>query len=353
MLFSITIPVHNGERYIKEALDSALSMNTEFYSGGEELYEIVVVENGSKDRTGDICDAYAKKHEMVRVLHKGPIGAYSARQTGIRAAVGKWIITLDADDVLDPDLLKSLYPLISEADKQGSETDIIYYDAADYDDRSRILFSHPFEPERLYRGEEKKVFYNVLCAGDSINTMWTKCIRRDMAYLGREELFLNNGDDLLMTVQYLDKAKGIRYLKKTLYYYRKNTGSITVKFSDFYLKDQKTVWEMVDKVSGEWGDPNYLEQIRARKTLTCSIALSRLIYSDMLIRKKIHKYRGLKDNKFYRKYCKGELPAWAPEESVHVHALQTADNSDMAVIKAVVVYNIKMHVKRFLRLLKR
>lgn len=353
MLFSIIVPVHNGERYLGAALDSALALDTGFYSGEDPLYEIIVVENGSKDRTGEICNSYSEKNDLVRVIFKGPVGLYSARQIGIKAAKGKWIIALDADDILDPGMLKALYPYVLNADKEGSEADVIYFDAARFEDKKSILFSHPFVPGKLYKDKQKKAFYDVLCAGDSLNTMWTKCIRKDMAYLGREDLYLNYGEDLYQTVQYLDRAKGIIYLKETLYYYRRTGESISFMFSDFYLDNQKTVWKMVDEISCGWNDPDHKRQISERKSLTCSIVVAKLIYSELIIRKKLRKYREITADAFYRECYRNDLPKWAPEESVYVHRLQTCKNSDAAVIKAIIVFNIKMHVKRFLRLLKK
>ncbi|MCR5405077.1 MAG: glycosyltransferase [Butyrivibrio sp.] len=353
MLFSVIINVRNGEKYIKEALDSALNLNTCFDCRDSEIFEVIVVENGSSDRTGQICDSYEARDKRVRVIHKGAIGTYSAKQVGIRAAKGDWIIALDADDILAPDMLKVLYPWTIAADRNGCEADVIFYDTADLDDRERILFSYPFEPKKVYRGDEKRAFYDVLCVGDSLNAMWTKCIRREMAYLGEEHLFLCFGEDLYQTVQYLDRARGIIYLKETLYYYRRTGESISFTFSDFYLDSQKVVWEMVDKISGGWNNPDYVKKITERKALTCSIVIARLIYSDLSISRKIVKYRNITTDPFYCRHYKNDLPAWAPEESVHIHSLQIRDDHFIAVTKAVVIYNIKMHVKKILKAVRR
>ena len=350
MLFSVIINVRNGEKYIEEALDSALNLNIAFESRDSEIFEVIVVENGSTDRTGQICDHYGETDKRVRVIHKGAIGTYSAKQAGIRAAKGDWIIALDADDVLDPDMLKVLYPFTVSADQKGKEADVIFFDTADLDDRKRLLFSYPFEPEKLYSGDEKRAFYDVLCEGDSLNAMWTKCIRRKIAYLGEEHLFLCFGEDLYQTVQYLDRARGILYLRRTLYYYRRTGESISFTFSDFYLDSQKVVWEMVDKISNGWDNPDYVKKITERKTLTCSIVIARLIYSDLTVREKIAKYKEITNDPFYCSHYQNDLPPWAPEESVYIHSLQIRDDHFMAIAKVIVIYNIKMHVKKILKL---
>ncbi|MCR5007409.1 MAG: glycosyltransferase, partial [Oribacterium sp.] len=243
MFFSVIVPVHNVQKHIREALDSALSMDTSFYEGPkEDLYEIIVVENGSSDETPGICDEYAARHEELSVIHKGKIGLYAARQTGIREACGDWIIALDGDDIVSEKLLFELYRFISGMEKTESKADIIYYDAADTKNRYKAMTGHPFESGRVYKGDDKKLFYDLICRGDSLNSMWSKCIRKSIAYLGRENMYLNYGEDLYQTAEYADMAEGIAYIGKILYYYRCEEG-ITASYNTLFLDNQKIVWK--------------------------------------------------------------------------------------------------------------
>ena len=91
MLFSVIVPIYNIEKYIRRCIDSVLLQSfTDF--------ELILVDDGSPDRCGAICDEYAKKDERIKVIHKENGGLVSARQAGIKVASGDYIFHLDGDD---------------------------------------------------------------------------------------------------------------------------------------------------------------------------------------------------------------------------------------------------------------
>lgn len=105
---SVIIPVYNVKHYLKDCLDSVITQSL-------QNKEVILVDDGSTDDSGDICDAYAAKYSYFRVIHKSNGGLSSARNRGIDEARGQWLIFLDSDDVWsDPDCLQKLY---SYADK--------------------------------------------------------------------------------------------------------------------------------------------------------------------------------------------------------------------------------------------
>lgn len=97
--YSIIIPVYNVEAYLSACIDSVLAQDT------ISTYEIILVDDGSPDNSAAICDAYAAKHPHIRVLHKPNGGVSSARNAGLRAAEGEYVLFLDADDLWEPELL--------------------------------------------------------------------------------------------------------------------------------------------------------------------------------------------------------------------------------------------------------
>ena len=101
MTFSIVIPVYNAEKYIKECIESVDAM---VIPEGSSL-EVLLVENGSTDESGQICDACSEKDSKYRSLHFGKIGAYGARREGMKAAKGDYIFFADADDKMDAQAL--------------------------------------------------------------------------------------------------------------------------------------------------------------------------------------------------------------------------------------------------------
>ena len=93
--YSIIVPVYNVEDYLPECVDSLLAQDT------ATPYEILLVDDGSTDSSGSICDAYADKDARVRVIHKSNGGVSSARNTGIQMAKGAYIFFVDSDDILE------------------------------------------------------------------------------------------------------------------------------------------------------------------------------------------------------------------------------------------------------------
>jgi glycosyltransferase involved in cell wall biosynthesis len=106
--FSIVIPVYNVEKYIKQCVESVLLQTY-------KEYEMILVNDGSKDLCGIICDNYAQKDERIRVIHKKNGGLSSARNAGLDIATGEYILFLDSDDYWDdPMMLQKIYESICE-----------------------------------------------------------------------------------------------------------------------------------------------------------------------------------------------------------------------------------------------
>lgn len=99
-LISIIVPVYNGEKYLRTCLDSILSQTY-------KNWEAILVDDGSKDNSGKICDEYANKDSRFKVIHKENGGVSSARNIGIEQSRGKWITFVDADDMIICDFIKS------------------------------------------------------------------------------------------------------------------------------------------------------------------------------------------------------------------------------------------------------
>lgn len=115
MFFSIVIPVYNVEKYLSECVDSILAQTF-----GD--FELILVDDGAKDSSGQICDEYAKKDERVRVIHKPNGGAADSRNVGTAHAQGEYLMFIDSDDYLDRNTaLEEIY------EKAKCGTDIVCY----------------------------------------------------------------------------------------------------------------------------------------------------------------------------------------------------------------------------------
>lgn len=92
---SIIIPIYNAEQYLRRCLDSILAQTYPFK-------ELILVDDGSKDCSGEICDVYALKDNRIKVFHNENVGASAARNFGICKASGDYISFIDSDDYLEP-----------------------------------------------------------------------------------------------------------------------------------------------------------------------------------------------------------------------------------------------------------
>ena len=107
---SVIVPVYNVEQYLCRCVDSILAQTF-------PDFELLLIDDGSKDRSGEICDEYAGKDERVRAFHKENGGVSSARNLGIDNAKGEWISFIDADDRILPEFLQSLIETADESDE--------------------------------------------------------------------------------------------------------------------------------------------------------------------------------------------------------------------------------------------
>ena len=107
MFFSVIVPIYNIEKYLPRCIDSVLAQSF-------DDFELILVDDGSPDNCPKICDEYAVKDARIKVIHKENGGLVSARQVGIKKAVGDYVFHLDGDDAVCNDALESAYKIINE-----------------------------------------------------------------------------------------------------------------------------------------------------------------------------------------------------------------------------------------------
>lgn len=204
-MISIIIPVYNAEKYLDQCFRSVLAQN---YSN----IEIIVVDDGSCDMSGAICDAYAAADPRVKVFHKENGGVSSARNYGLDKAEGEWIGWVDADDYISKDMYKELYEAIVT-----SNADIAYCGYKANNNRSQM-------PTNIM---DKAEFINQYLLVQTNSLCVTLC-KRELYYKNRicfneENCF---GEDLLVTTKLYYHAAKIIQVPSDLYYYRENQESI-------------------------------------------------------------------------------------------------------------------------------
>lgn len=214
-MISIIIPIYNIELYIVDCLDSVLSQT---YSD----WEAILVDDGSTDESGEICEEYLKIDNRFKVIHKEHEGLSSARNAGLRAVVGEYISFVDGDDILDSHFLEVLHKIITE-----NTCDISMVGFIGFNDTS-------FHPQTTYKQDSfgisfiKSYDYIVqMYRYDKPAVVWNKLYKRDVIE-GRFFADVKRGEDWDFHMRlFVDKNLIICYSKQVLYMYRLRLDSLT------------------------------------------------------------------------------------------------------------------------------
>lgn len=222
MQFSVLIPVYNVEKYLNECLRSITEQ--EFTD-----YEIILIDDGSTDTSGEICDAYKKNYANIRVIHQENHGPLYTRRVGFKAAVGEYCIAIDSDDFVGENFFSTLNKAIT-----ACNPDMLIINAVKYYDGKTYRHKAPmYSDDKYFEGSEKKALYKKLLNREMSNTLWTKVVKRsivdvDFDYSSYQGVSM--GEDLLQSLPLLTNAASVFYIKEPLYYYRTNLESLTQKY---------------------------------------------------------------------------------------------------------------------------
>lgn len=272
MLFSIVIPVYNVETYLDECLHSILSQATEFK--GE--CEVLLIDDGSTDRSGKICDEYLEKYpEIIRVFHNTNHGLLWTRRFGFKQVQGDYVINCDSDDLLENEALERLNSVV----KKYKYPDIVIYNHNSYDGKNKtIAFKDIFTTGQDCVVEKEAVLKEYL-SRHSIVSVCGKMVKRtcidvnrDYANFGR----ISTGEDTLQSIEFFSNAKTFVYLNQVIYDYRCGSG-MTGKFDENYYFTFKRVFEEIEKQKNNWNlvDFDKLFAVKVLQTAGRAITQSR------------------------------------------------------------------------------
>ncbi len=223
MRFSIIVPVYNIERYLDECINSVLCQN---YSD----YELILIDDGSTDNSGKICDKYASDNNKIRVIHKHNEGISATRNCGINKAHGEFIIFLDGDDYWEFNtMLSELSAYITE-----HNPDIIAFEGKIFRDDGNKKIINKEKVNKLSSKEDCYSFNNYIKAYLSKENLWGWYL---WLYAFKKSIFNDTTlrfpkhrtyEDVYLTWRLLRKAKKIGTIPKPYYMYRQDRkGAIT------------------------------------------------------------------------------------------------------------------------------
>lgn len=244
-MISVVVPVYNTEKYLNECLES-LNEQT------DPVFEIVLVDDGSTDSSGGICDTFASHRPNCKVVHTENQGLLLARRLGMSLTTGDYILNLDSDDCLRNDTVSRIKEII-----QSFHPDLICFDF------SRGL-NKTFSGVIIPCGLNKSDFFNendlgeiksATCLG-KFNSIANKAIKKDVIDL--EEDYSNyaglmHGEDWLQTIAFINNIESAYYLKEPLYFYRESSASSTYAYKPSQLADLSRVFERLNRYTKAWG----------------------------------------------------------------------------------------------------
>lgn len=228
MLLSIIVPVYNTEKYLAKCIDSILNQTY-------EDFELILVDDGSKDNSGDICDSYAQKDSRIRVLHIERSGVIHARKTGVTEAVGEYVTFVDADDWIDDNMYEAMLSgsaadvVICEMVRETAEGQVAMpnYIEAGYYDKAKLQES--FYPEMLFSFERvEPAIRPSLC-----NKIVKKDIIEKIIFDVDDSIVF--GEDVLISYPAMLLAESILVMKEGFYHYRQNFASVTNVYDEKLL----------------------------------------------------------------------------------------------------------------------
>ena len=264
MKLSIVVPIYKVEPYLRKCVDSLLNQDLP-----TEDYEIILVDDGSPDCCGEICDEYVSKYGNIRVVHRKNGGLSAARNSGIEIAQGKYIQFVDSDDYLEPNVLKTLIEKM-----ERDNLDILRFNYQNVNENYEV-----FEPNKVskpfvdYRDEicDGLTFLNERLGFACYAVQFM--LKRDL--LSERELFFKEGihfEDMEWTPRVLLQACRVTSVSLMVYDYYVRVGSIT-KSTD-KAKKQKSLHDRMDLLDAMQQQEKELEDNRWFKGMIAQTVVS-------------------------------------------------------------------------------
>lgn len=221
---SIIVPVYNTEQYISRCIESILNQTF-------KDFELILIDDGSKDKSGKICDKYAKNDSRIRVFHNENKGVSATRNYGIDISKGKYLMFCDSDDWVSDTWCEELYNTILLYPRSWITCNLFF---VDYKSNEKSIIKNNFnEINKL----EKNDFYIIFKAGISAysyNKIFDKNIISKYQIRFNENISL--GEDVEFGIEYLQVCDNIIVLNRYLYYYlKKHQGALSSrKYGNYF-----------------------------------------------------------------------------------------------------------------------
>ena len=246
-LISVIIPVYNVENYLEKCIESVIAQSYNYL-------QIILIDDGSTDQSGNICEMYKQKDSRIEVIHTVNNGVSNARNIGLTLARGEYIGFVDSDDWIDKDMYMYLHKLIIEYN-----ADISSIESYRTNNENDIIINTNEKIVQYDRGQYIKRFFKI-GSQEILYYVYNKLYKKDL--FKEYDIFPVQyaiGEDVVASYRILSNADRIVSSSRVMYYYRQMSG-VTANFSDKYFQ-LINVWEDVVTYSSQ----NHLEDYEFAK----------------------------------------------------------------------------------------
>lgn len=246
---SIIVPVYNEENHLRQCIDSIISQSL-------DNIEIIIVDDGSKDKSGVICDDYAAADRRIKVIHKKNEGLGMARNAGMKAACGEFIAFVDSDDYVSAEMYEKLY---KKAKQYNADTCLCGFQSFDKKEKKKY-WPLKLNKDIYVNGEIKD---NIL-----LNMIGTKPEDKEDDIIGMSVwkgiyssaiIFENNikfvserkfiSEDIIFNIDYMKNSKICTVVEEPYYHYRDTEGSLTNAYlKERFNKEKELYLELIKKL---------------------------------------------------------------------------------------------------------
>ena len=229
MLFSVLMPVYNTSKYLRQSIDSLLSQDF-------KDWELIIVDDGSTDESGKICDEYAKKYDNITVIHKENGGLFTARKTAIKSAKGEYSLFVDSDDFVEDNYFENIQSAI---DLYKPDILLFNYSAYFSNKDKKVKGKSIFSNNGLVDNNEARM---LLLSTYCLNSLCTKVIKTKL--LNNNPIYSNDkgipsyGEDKAQSFYPILNAESIAWVDEALYCYRQNEASLMHTYSAEKISDR-------------------------------------------------------------------------------------------------------------------
>ena len=265
MLFSVILPVYNVEKYLRQCIDSILCQTF-------TDYEVILVDDGSTDTSGAICDEYGNEYQNIKVVHKENGGQASARNCGLKEANGEYILFLDSDDfIISQDAFENI-------SKNLQGTDILCFRHIDFYDSTQSFGKSRYDYSEICSvGNVEKILIELIKKDAYYGTAWGKAIKSSVLIDNNIQFDINlSCEDMDWFYNVVMCVESITLLNQAYIAYRQRDNSVTKMLKTKNLNDFVMTLEKWSNISTALPET----KIDKRNVLLASMAK---YYSNLLI----------------------------------------------------------------------